>query len=193
MGIATIHPNELHQLQQQDSKIRILDVRSPAEFEAVHAVTADNVPLDRLDAASYLKSNGNAGSPIYVICKMGGRSMKACEQLAAAGHNNVVNVTGGTDAWAAAGLPIEKGVREVMPLDCQVRVMAGSLVSVGALLGYFLHPGWILLSLVIGAGLVYSGLTNTCGMASVLAKMPWNQANSSPNRTIADAQCDTGG
>lgn len=185
MGIATITPQDLYQLQKQDPGIRILDVRSPAEFETIHASTADNVPLDRLNPSSYLQQNAVNGNPIYVICKMGGRSMKACQQLAAAGHENVVNITGGTDAWATAGLPVVEGESKVMPLDCQVRVMAGSLVVIGALLGYFINTAWIFLSLFIGAGLIYSGLTNTCGMASVLAQMPWNRVK--PNA------CDTGG
>ena len=187
MGIATITPNELHQLQQQDSTIRILDVRSPAEYEAIHATTADNVPLDRLDPPKYLQQNATNGNPIYVICKMGGRSMQACQKLASAGHANVVNITGGTDAWAAAGLPVAEGERKVMPIDCQVRVMAGSLVVLGTVLGYALHPAWTALSFFIGAGLVFSGVTNTCGMASVLAMMPWNQVKPKA------ANCNTGG
>ncbi len=196
MSIATITPQELNRLQEQDASIRILDVRSPAEYEAIHASTADNVPLDQLNANAYLQQHAAGENPIYVICKMGGRSMKACQQLFAAGHANVVNIEGGTDAWAAAGLPVVSGERQIMPLDCQVRVMAGSLVAIGSLLGYLVHPAWIFLSLFIGCGLVYSGITNTCGMASVLAQMPWNQTKPKPtpaSTNKAAQQCDTGG
>jgi len=194
MSIATITPQELSRLQQENGATRILDVRSPAEFDAVHATTADNVPLDQLNPSEYLAKNAVNGDPIYVICKMGGRSMKACEQLAAAGHSNVVNITGGTDAWVAAGLPHVEGEGKIMPLDCQVRVMAGSLVAIGALLGFFVHPAWVFLSLFIGCGLVYSGVTNTCGMAAVLAGMPWNQTKKKSELPVVDAaQCDDGG
>ena len=189
MSIATITPQELSRLQQQNTGMRILDVRSPAEFEAVHATTADNVPLDQLNPSAYLANHSVNGDPIYVICKMGGRSLKACEQLEAAGHANVVNITGGTDAWVAAGLPHVEGEGKIMPIDCQVRVMAGSLVAIGALLA-FVHPAWALLSLFIGCGLVYSGITNTCGMAAVLAGMPWNQAKKKSDLSVV---CDDGG
>ncbi len=198
MSIATITPQELSQRQAQDASIRILDVRSPAEFSSLRATTADNVPLDRLDPNAYVQQTGNNGAPIYIICKMGGRSMKACQQFVAQGIPNVVNVEGGTDGWAAAGLPVHRSQSRTMPLDCQVRVFAGSLVALGAALS-FVHPLWVLLSAFIGCGLVYSGLTNTCGMASMLARMPWNQdsaTSSSAATKISDpqaAQCDTGG
>jgi rhodanese-related sulfurtransferase len=110
-----------------------------------------------------------------VICQKGGRSANACGKLAAAGLTQVVNIDGGTSAWEAAGLSVTRG-RQTISLERQVRIAAGSLVLVGALLGYFVHPYWIGLSGFVGAGLVFAGITDTCGMGMLLARMPWNQA-----------------
>ncbi|MEZ6066663.1 MAG: DUF2892 domain-containing protein [Planctomycetaceae bacterium] len=110
---------------------------------------------------------------MYVICKSGSRGSKACEQLAASGLD-VVNVDGGTEAWAAAGLPVVRG-KASMSLERQVRIAAGLLVLVGVTLAYLIHPAWMGLSAFVGAGLVFAGITDTCGMGLMLAKMPWNQ------------------
>jgi rhodanese-related sulfurtransferase len=98
----------------------------------------------------------------------------ACARLQAAGQANVVNVEGGTLAWAEAGLPVVRGPKAIS-LERQVRIAAGSLVLLGAVLGWFVHPAFVGLSAFIGAGLVFAGVTDTCGMALLLARMPWNQ------------------
>ena len=101
--------------------------------------------------------------------------MKVCQKLEAAGFTHIVNVEGGTLAWPAAGLPVVEG-KKVMSLERQVRIAAGSLVVIGAAVGLFVHPGWLGLSAFIGAGLVFAGVTDTCGMGMMIAKMPWNRA-----------------
>jgi hypothetical protein len=113
--------------------------------------------------------------------------MKACNKLVAAGFNHVVNVTGGTDAWDKSGLPVVRAEKQVMPLDCQVRVLAGSLVLIGALLS-LLNPWFAILPIFIGSGLVFSGVANTCGMGTMLAMMPWNRV-----KKPAGMVCDDGG
>jgi rhodanese-related sulfurtransferase len=115
---------------------------------------------------------------VYFICRSGSRGRQACEKLSAAGYANVANVEGGTQAWEAAGFPVVRG-RKAVSLERQVRIAAGSLVLIGALLGAFVSPYWIVLPAFIGAGLVFSGITDTCGMGMVLAKMPWNQVRTS--------------
>jgi rhodanese-related sulfurtransferase len=112
---------------------------------------------------------------IHVICQSGGRSMKVCQKLEAAGFTKIVNVAGGTSAWQSAGLPVVEG-KKVMSLERQVRIAAGSLVVIGAVVGQFVHPGGFGLSAFIGAGLVFAGITDTCGMGMMIAKMPWNRA-----------------
>lgn len=170
MSIATISPAELARRIESSEACEIIDVRTPAEFREVHATSARNVPLDVLSPQAVPASGDQ---PLYFICKAGGRSAKACQKLIDAGITNVVSIDGGTDAWVAAGLPAVRG-QKTMSLERQVRIAAGSLVVLGVALGYFVHPYFIGLSAFVGAGLVFAGVTDTCGMGMVLAKMPWN-------------------
>jgi rhodanese-related sulfurtransferase len=166
---------ELAELCRGGKPIDLIDVRTPAEFENAHVDGARNVPLERLDRTAVEHGRvSRAGESLYVICQKGGRGQQACEKLTAAGVPNVVNVAGGTDACAAAGMRLIYG-RKTISLERQVRIAAGSLVLVGALLGYFVSPYWIALAAFAGAGLVFAGVTDTCGMGLLLARMPWNQ------------------
>lgn len=177
---ATISPRELQERVQRGETVDLIDVRTPVEFEEVHVPFARSVPLDRLDPAAY--RDRPAGQPIYVICKVGGRGRQACEKLRAAGLENAVNVEGGTSAWDQAGLPVVRG-RKTMSLERQVRIAAGSLVLTGAVLGYFVDPYFIGLSAFVGAGLMFAGITDTCGMALLLGRMPWNQCATTAAKT----------
>lgn len=153
--------------------VELIDVRTAGEFRAVHAVGARNVPLDRLDAKAVVAGR-KAGATIYLICKSGKRAGMAAERFVAAGVANVVVVEGGTDAWVAAGLPVERG-RGVISLERQVRIAAGFLVVVGVVLGVMVNVWFVGLSAFVGAGLMFAGATDTCGMGMVLARMPWNK------------------
>ena len=171
---ATISPQELAEIRSAGKQVELLDVRTPVEFREIHVDFAHNVPLDRLDAQTLMaERNGSAREPVYVICRSGSRGKQACEKLAAAGLNGV-NVEGGTLAWEAAGLPVVRG-QKAISLERQVRIVAGFLVLVGAVLAIAVHPYFAGLSAFIGAGLMFAGITDTCGMAMLLAKMPWNQ------------------
>jgi rhodanese-related sulfurtransferase len=170
-----ITPQSLAALGKDGRKIDLLDVRTPAEYRELHASGTRNVPLDQLDPVVVMRArNGSKGEPLYVICRSGSRGRQACEKFLAAGFPNVVNVEGGTLAWAACGLPVVRG-QQVISLERQVRMAAGSLVLLGALLGWLLHPVFVALSAFVGAGLVYAGVTDTCGMGLLLARMPWNR------------------
>ena len=160
------------ELLSQKNSIPLIDVRTPAEYGSVHAKGAVNLPMESLDLAKIPCSKEDE---IHVICQSGGRSMKVCQKLEAAGFTHIVNVEGGTLAWHAAGLPVVEG-KKVMSLERQVRIAAGSLVVIGAAVGQFVHPGGFALSAFIGAGLVFAGVTDTCGMGMMIAKMPWNRA-----------------
>ena len=158
------------------TEVDVIDVRTPAEFREVHATIARNVPLDALEPHK-VGTNGNGASnrPLYVICNSGNRSRKACEKLIEAGCANVVNVEGGTKAWVDAELPVVRG-KKTISLERQVRIAAGSLVLLGSVLALTVHPYFAGLAAFVGAGLIFAGVTDTCGMAMMLAKMPWNQA-----------------
>jgi rhodanese-related sulfurtransferase len=176
----TISPQELSDLRRSGAAVELIDVRTPAEFREVHVEFARNVPLDQLDPQALLAQRGEAdGRPLYFICRSGGRGKMACDKMAAAGFACAVNVEGGTLACEAAGLPVVRG-KKAISLERQVRIAAGSLVVTGAVLGYFLHPAWIILAGAVGAGLIFAGVTDTCGMGMLLARMPWNQAGAAP-------------
>ena len=163
----TITASELSRRCETDP-VTLLDVRTPAEFQEVHIPQAKNLPLDKLDPAGL-----DVSSPLLVICRSGGRGQKACEKLRAAGLT-VSNVEGGTLAWEQAGFPVVRG-RKTMSLERQVRILAGGLACAGAILALAVHPWFAGLPAFIGAGLVFAGVTDTCGMGMVLARMPWNQ------------------
>jgi rhodanese-related sulfurtransferase len=187
-----VSPHKLAELQASGQPVDLIDVRTPVEFREVHVEFARNVPLDRLDPQRLASErNGHVGQPLYVICRSGNRAQQACEKLAAAGLT-VVNVEGGTQAWDASGLPVVRG-QKAISLERQVRIAAGTLVLVGAALGLFVHPYWIGLAAFVGAGLIFAGVTDTCGMAMLLARMPWNQVKSEPSaaKPKTDAECST--
>ena len=172
----TISVRRLAELNDQQD-VDIIDVRMPSEYQSVHAVAARNVPLDSLNPDAVMQQRkGTENDPLYVICQSGIRSEKACEKLIAAGLTNVVNVEGGTRAWDGAGLPIVRG-KQSMSLERQVRITAGFLVLSGTLLGTFLHVYFLVLPAFVGAGLMFAGITDTCGLAMILAKMPWNKTS----------------
>lgn len=180
-----ITPEQLKQVCSRGESVELIDVRTPAEFREAHVAFARNVPLDRLDAAALRAELGEkCANPLYLICRSGARGKQACEKLSAAGMTNVVNVEGGTVACEAAGLPLVRG-KKTISLERQVRIAAGSLVLIGAVLGLLVHPYWVGLSAFVGTGLLFSGITDTCGMAMCLARMPWNQVKESCSTTAA--------
>jgi rhodanese-related sulfurtransferase len=180
MSVAIIMPQELAELCKAGKKIDLIDVRTPAEFREVHVEIARNVPLDQLDALALMQArNGSANEPLYLICRSGSRGRQACEKFLKAGFTNGVNIEGGTMACVEAGLPVVRG-KKAISLERQVRLAAGLLVLLGAIAS-FVHPAFIGLSAFVGAGLVFAGITDTCGMGMMLARMPWNQVQESPS------------
>jgi rhodanese-related sulfurtransferase len=179
MNAATISPAQLAELCRQGKTLELIDVRTPVEYREVHVEFARNVPLDQLDVTSLMRArNGSGDEPLYVICRSGGRGQQACDKFLAAGFSNVVNVEGGTMACVTAGVPVVRG-KKAISLERQVRIAAGSLVLLGAVLGWWVNPAFIGLSAFVGAGLIFAGITDTCGMGMMLARMPWNQCDTS--------------
>ncbi|MEZ6138150.1 MAG: rhodanese-like domain-containing protein [Pirellulaceae bacterium] len=169
-----ISATEFRNLVASGQRLELIDVRTPVEFREVRVEFARNEPLDRLNpSAIQTARNESAQEPLYVICRSGARSKQACEKLAAAGITNVVDVEGGTMAAVAAGLPVVRG-KKAIPLHCQVQMITGFLVLLGAVLSMF-NAYWIALPIAMGAGLLFSGMTNTCVMGTGLSRMPWNQ------------------
>jgi len=183
----SVTPAELQQLAQSGD-IDLLDVRTPAEFVTAHVPGARSVPLNTLDAAAFLKAHGGQSKPIYVLCQTGGRARKAIEKFERAGFDGCVLVEGGTQAWMDARLPVIRGVGKTLPLMRQVQITVGLISATGAALALAIHPLFALLPLLTGCGLLFAGLTGTCGLALLLAKMPWNTATACDSGSCCSAK-----
>jgi rhodanese-related sulfurtransferase len=167
----TIHPSELRQLRQEDPNIRILDVRTGAEFESVHIPGSFNVPLDTL--AEHVNRVADLDRPVILVCQSGGRATTAQEKLNAAGKTNLRVLEGGMGTWLTAGGDVVKG-EEKWALERQVRGAAGSMVLASILAG-LKFPKFRFLAGGVGFGLLFSAVTNTCAMGVLLGKLPYNR------------------
>ncbi|GAA3045288.1 rhodanese-like domain-containing protein [Streptomyces roseofulvus] len=162
--------------------LNVVDVRTPGEFASGHVPGAVNVPLERFESSLATLRSAAVTGPLLLVCASGARSEKGVAVLASHGIT-AAGLTGGTRAWAAAGhrLAHPPGpVRAVWGMERQVRFTAGALVLLGLVLGLLAHPAFQLLSAGIAGGLVFSALTDTCGMAVVLGRLPLNRRPVSP-------------
>lgn len=151
-------------------KGRIIDVRNPDEFAASRLPGAELVPLPTLPGAM---TAWRREEPMVVMCKSGGRSKQAYEQLVTAGFTNVSSLSGGIEACKAAGVNVIV-LRKTLPIFQQVMIAAGSLLLLGLLLSR-LHPAFLIIDWFIACGLIFAGATGFCAMAKLLEKMPWNR------------------
>lgn len=147
----------------------LIDVRDPDESARERIEGALLVPLSRFDPAAI-----PAGKKVVLHCRTGRRSAEALARLTPGAQ--AFHIRGGIEAWKAAGLPVQGNPRAPIPIMRQVQITAGALAFIGSALGAFVSPWFLLLSGFIGAGLVFSGVTGTCGMAATLSLMPWNRA-----------------
>jgi rhodanese-related sulfurtransferase len=150
----------------------LIDVREPPEYAAEHIPEARLLPLSTFDPARVPRE---AGKKVVLHCVMGMRSGQAGQKLLDAGFTTVYNFRGGVQAWKDAGYATARGQRAPLSLERQVQIVSGSLVLVGTLLGVIASPWFLLLSAVAGVGLVYAGARGTCGMATLLARLPYNR------------------
>jgi rhodanese-related sulfurtransferase len=153
----------------------VIDVRTSGEYAAGHLPGAHNIPLDHLHIALPALKAAAARGDLLLVCASGSRSATACAELAAA-DIPAHTLTGGTTAWAEQGHPLHHpaGMATTWAMERQVRLAAGSLVVLGLAVGTrYRAARW--LSVAIGTGLVYSAVTDTCGMAAALAKLPHNR------------------
>ncbi|MDD3468995.1 MAG: rhodanese-like domain-containing protein [Thermoguttaceae bacterium] len=181
MGYRTMTAEAFRAVRVQKPGGVILDVRTPIEYREVHVQDAQSIPLDTLTGERIRQLIAEYSitleSPVYILCRSGGRATQAAERFDAAGFGELaVRVDGGTTACIEAGVPVIR-TAGVISLERQVRIVAGLLVLLGAVLGVLVHPYWCFLSMFVGFGLTFSGITNWCGMALLLAKMPWNRSS----------------
>jgi rhodanese-related sulfurtransferase len=174
-------PDELAQFLAERPEARLLDVRTPGEFESQHIAGAYNVPLDLLGEHGH-EIRARVADPVILICRSGQRARKAEDALAATGMRNLHILEGGMTAWVAAGRPVRQHTPR-MSLERQVRIAAGGLAATGGLLALLANPLFAAIPAFIGSGLVFAGITDTCAMGMLLARLPYNRA----------ANCDVAG
>ena len=171
----SIAPAQLYRLLSAGDPVELLDVRTPPEFTNAHVPGATLIPLNELNVEAVLQRH-QPGRPLYVLCQAGGRARKAIEQFESLGCSDCVLVEGGTQAWIDAGLPVSRGTSKVIPLMRQVQIVVGTLSAVFAALALLVSRWFAVVPLLMGSGLLFAGLTGTCGMALLLARMPWNRS-----------------
>ena len=150
----------------------LIDIREPDEFAREHVSGAVHAPLSQFDAASLV---GHGDREVIYTCRTGNRTGVNGVKLAACVPGEAFVLEGGLDAWKAHGLPTKADTSQPIELMRQVQMTAGGLILIGAVLGALVHPAFWGLSAFVGAGLFFAGATGFCGMARLLAVMPWNR------------------
>lgn len=160
---------------QLGDRVRLVDVRTPGEFESQHLAGSYNVPLDTLAEHTTELRGLDGGRPMVLVCQSGGRARKAADALSAAGLVNVSVMDGGVNGWVAVGRDVVR-LKPRMSLERQVRIAAGFLAALGGFLALFVDARFAALPAFVGSGLVFAGITDTCAMGMLIARAPWNRA-----------------
>lgn len=171
MSLPKIAPTELQRRLHADTAV-LIDIREPSEFAREHILGARLVPLSAIDSHDFDTQHGKAA---VFTCRSGNRTTMNAARLLAKGFREAYLLDGGLDGWKRAGLPVHFNADAPLDLQRQVQIAAGGMAFVGALLAWLVSPWFILLSGFVGAGLLMAGLTGFCGMARLLAAMPWNR------------------
>jgi rhodanese-related sulfurtransferase len=176
--LETISPQRLHHLSADGKKIKLIDVRTAAEYRAGHVAGAKLIPLDEFNADSLTEIEIHSGvdydEPVYLTCHAGQRAEQAAQRLIDAGYQNVSLLEGGTQAWQKAGLPMSR-CGSAISLERQVQITIGVLLVLKVIFGFTVHELFFAAIPFIGAGLIFAGLSNWCGLSRLIAVLPWNQ------------------
>ncbi len=179
----TVTVQQVRELMQEDPLLRVIDVRTGGEFETMHIPGSFNIPLDTLD--EHVRDLADLEHPVVLVCQSGARASKAHGALTVAGKQRLHLLEGGIAAWESAGGDLVRGESDKWAMDRQVRFVAGSLALTGVLASVFVPKAkWIAGG--VAGGLVFSAVTNTCAMASMLGKLPYNRSNSCDIDAVLD-------
>ncbi len=168
-----LNPTQTKNLLNKNN-ILLVDIREPEEYNYEHITDAKSIPLSHIQQKEDLPADPNE---IIFYCQSGMRSTQSASRLASLSDANIYLLEGGLNAWKKAGLPVEKNAKQPLPIMRQVQITAGSLILLGVSLGYGLSNGYFLIPGFIGVGLLFAGISGWCGMAKLLARMPWNRNN----------------
>lgn len=172
LSLEMISPKNASVLIGKDASVKFLDVRSALEFSQAHIKDSINIPVDML--ASKANELNQSKQTYIVLCRTGNRSAMAADMLIQSGIHSVKVLDGGITRWQKEGLAVVKGEGGIS-LERQVRIMAGSIVLIGILLSWLIHPWFIGISLFVSCGLIYAGLTDNCMMGMLLLRLPYNK------------------
>lgn len=165
---------QLQELIRRRPDVRILDVRTGGEFEAAHVPGSFNVPLDTLD--EHVADLADVSHPVVLVCRSGARASTAHGQLTAAGKDRLHILDGGMGSWQAAGGEVRHGETSRWAMDRQVRLVAGG-IGLGAVVAGTVWSPATFIAGAVGAGLLYSAVSNSCAMANLLARLPYNRTD----------------
>ena len=154
-------------------KALLVDIREPDEVARERIPGSVVAPLSLFEEAHL---DLRPGRDVVFMCRTGNRTGVNCVRLADRIPGEAFVLDGGLDGWKAEGLPTLTNSKAPLELMRQVQMTAGGLILIGALLGLLVHPGFWGLSAFVGAGLFLAGASGFCGMARLLAVMPWNRA-----------------
>jgi rhodanese-related sulfurtransferase len=186
--VAIVTPEQLHAEQLAGKSPALVDVRTAAEYRAGHIPGAQLVPGDELSPAAIENRLGRTGpgrnETLYITCHAGLRAARAAERLRQSGYTDIALVEGGTRRWQQSGLPLHRCGSSIS-LERQVQIAIGSLLILKVILGYGVHELFFAVAAVIGAGLIYAGVTRWCGLSELLARLPWNRSVNCPEQVHA--------
>lgn len=166
MTLTRISPAEAARLIETGAML--VDIREPDEHARLRIPAARNLPVNRLSPIT--------GAPAVIYhCRSGARTAAHSGKLATAADCQAYLLEGGIEAWRKAGLPILEDRKAPLEIMRQVQITAGLMVLAGVILGFAVAPAFFGLSAFVGAGLAFSGVSGWCGMAKLLAAMPWNR------------------
>lgn len=169
--LQSIDSSILREWMEQD-RVTLIDVQEPSEFAGEHIPGARLMPLSTFDPDAVAAESGNY---LVLYCQTGNRSAEAAQKLFLAGIEQVIHLNGGLSEWKRQGYRTNVNKNAPISIMRQVQIVAGSLVLLGTLLGAFVSPWFLFLSGFVGAGLTFAGISGTCAMARLLAKLPYNQ------------------
>lgn len=184
-NFVNVTPEALAALREQGAELKILDVRSASEYRDGHIPGASLLPLDQMNYETLVDQLGEPESrqqsPVYLTCHSGIRAQQGAVRLQNAGYRAVALVQGGTEGWKQAGLPIDR-CGEAISIERQVQIAIGGLLLMKVAAGFTVHEMFFLVGALIGAGLIFAGVTRWCGLARLVTMMPWNRNETSAEK-----------
>ena len=177
MSVAAISPARLAELARDGRKIELIDVRMPTEFREVHLEVARNIPLDQLDPKALMQARNGSQRRTAVFCLSCGHAGPAGLREVHRGRLHECREYRGRHEGLHRGGPAGRSRQEGRFPGAASSHRRRIARIIGGDRFVCAPSGLILLSAFVGAGLVFAGITDTCGMGMLLARMPWNQCS----------------